>query len=144
MSNIQVVFWSQSGNTEAMANAVADGIRKAGKEADVVFVSDASIDELKSAKVFALGCPAMGAEVLEEGEMEPFVSDLEMSVSGKTIGLFGSYGWGDGQWMRDWTDRMTSAGATVVDGEGVICMGAPDADATAQCEALGAKLASLA
>ncbi|MDD6234454.1 MAG: flavodoxin [Lachnospiraceae bacterium] len=144
MSNIQVVFWSQSGNTEAMANAVADGIRKAGKEADVVFVSDASIDELKSAKVFALGCPAMGAEVLEEGEMEPFVSDLEMSVSGKTIGLFGSYGWGDGQWMRDWVDRMTSAGATVVDGEGVICMGAPDADATAQCEALGAKLASLA
>ena len=144
MSNIQVVFWSQSGNTEAMANAVADGIRKAGKEADVVFVSEASIDELKSAKVFALGCPAMGAEVLEEGEMEPFVSDLEMSVSGKTIGLFGSYGWGDGQWMRDWVDRMTSAGATVVDGEGVICMGAPDADATAQCEALGARLASLA
>lgn len=144
MSNIQVVFWSQSGNTEAMANAVADGIRKAGKEADVVFVGDASIDELKSAKVFALGCPAMGAEVLEEGEMEPFVSDLEMSVSGKTIGLFGSYGWGDGQWMRDWVDRMTSAGATVVDGEGVICMGALDADATAQCEALGARLASLA
>ena len=99
MSNIQVVFWSQSGNTEAMADAVADGIRKAGKEADVVFVGDASIDELKSAKVFALGCPAMGAEVLEEGEMEPFVSDLEMSVSGKTIGLFGSYGWGDGQWI---------------------------------------------
>ncbi len=144
MSNIQVVFWSQSGNTEAMADAVADGIRKAGKEADVVFVGDASIDELKSAKVFALGCPAMGAEVLEEGEMEPFVSDLEMSVSGKTIGLFGSYGWGDGQWMRDWVDRMTSAGATVVYGEGVICMGAPDADATAQCEALGARLASLA
>lgn len=144
MSNIQVVFWSQSGNTEAMADAVADGIRKAGKEADVVFVGDASIDELKSAKVFALGCPAMGAEVLEEGEMEPFVSNLEMSVSGKTIGLFGSYGWGDGQWMRDWVDRMTSAGATVVDGEGVICMGAPDADATAQCEALGARLASLA
>ena len=144
MSNIQVVFWSQSGNTEAMANAVADGIRKAGKEADVVFVGDASIDELKSAKVFALGCPAMGAEVLEEGEMEPFVSDLEMSVSGKTIGLFGSYGWGDGQWMRDWVERMTSAGATVIDGEGVICMGAPDADATAQCEALGARLASLA
>ena len=144
MSNIQVVFWSQSGNTEAMANAVADGIRKAGKEADVVFVGDASIDELKSAKVFALGCPAMGAEVLEEGEMEPFVSDLEMSVSGKSIGLFGSYGLGDGQWMRDWVERMTSAGATVVDGEGVICMGAPDADATAQCEALGARLASLA
>ena len=144
MSNIQVVFWSQSGNTEAMADAVADGIRKAGKEADVVFVGDASIDELKSAKVFALGSTAMCAELLEEGEMQPYVNDLEKSDSGKTIGLFGSYGWGDGQWMRDWVDRMTSAGATVVDGEGVICMGAPDADATAQCEALGARLASLA
>ena len=143
MSNIQVVFWSHSGNTEAMANAVADGIRKAGKEADVVFVSDASIDELKSAKVFALGCPAMGAEVLEEGEMEPFVSDLEMSVSGKTIGLFGSYGWGDGQWMRDWVDRMTSAGATVVNGEGVICQEAPDDDAVAACESLGKQLAGM-
>ena len=143
MSNIQVVFWSQSGNTEAMANAVADGIRKAGKEADVVFVSDASIDELKSAKVFALGCPAMGAEVLEEGEMEPFVSDLEMSVSGKTIGLFGSYGWGDGQWMRDWVDRMSSAGANVLNGEGVICKEAPDDEAVAACTDLGRQLAAV-
>ena len=143
MSNIQVVFWSQSGNTEAMADAVAAGIRKAGKEADVVFVGDASIDELKSAKVFALGCPAMGAEVLEEGEMEPFVSDLEMSVSGKTIGLFGSYGWGDGQWMRDWVDRMTAAGATVVNGEGVICQEAPDDAALDACKDLGKQLAAL-
>ena len=143
MSNIQVVFWSQSGNTEAMADAVADGIRKAGKEADVVFVGDASIDELKSAKVFALGCPAMGAEVLEEGEMEPFVSDLEMSVSGKTIGLFGSYGWGDGQWMRDWEDRMKAAGAEVACGEGIITQETPDDDALVKCKELGKTLAAV-
>ena len=144
MSKAAVIFWSQTGNTEQMANAIADGIREGGMEVDVLNVADTTpADAVKYAKI-ALGCPAMGAEVLEEGEMEPFVSDLEMSVSGKTIGLFGSYGWGDGQWMRDWVDRMTSAGATVVDGEGVICMGAPDADATAQCEALGARLASLA
>ena len=140
MSNIQVVFWSQSGNTEAMANAVADGIRKAGKEADVVFVSDASIDELKSAKVFALGCPAMGAEVLEEGEMEPFVSDLEMSVSGKTIGLFGSYGWGDGEWMRNWEETCKADGA-VLACDYVICNDAPDDAATAECNSLGKALA---
>ena len=143
MSNIQVVFWSQSGNTEAMANAVADGIRKAGKEADVVFVSDASIDELKSAKVFALGCPAMGAEVLEEGEMEPFVSDLEMSVSGKTIGLFGSYGWGDGQWMRDWVDRMSAAGANILGNEGIMAHETPDEAVLDECKAVGKQLASL-
>ena len=101
MSKISVVYWSQSGNTAAMAEAVAKGITDAGKEAEIVFVSSASIDELKNETAFALGCPAMGAEVLEESEMEPFVTELEASVSGKTIGLFGSYGWGDGEWMRD-------------------------------------------
>jgi|GEM_PF-4625 len=131
MSKISVVYWSQSGNTAAMAEAVAKGVTDAGKEAEIVFVSSASIDELKSETAFALGCPAMGAEVLDEGEMEPFVTELEGCVAGKTIGLFGSYGWGDGEWMRDWVERMTAAGATVVGGEGVICQDAPDDDATA-------------
>ena len=143
MSKVNVVFWSQSGNTESMANAVGAGVTEAGGEANVVYVGDASIDELKSAKAFALGCPAMGAEVLEEGEMEPFVADLEGFVSGKTTGLFGSYGWGDGQWMRDWVDRMTAAGATVVNGEGVICQDAPDGAAEAECKELGKALAAI-
>ena len=99
MSKISVVYWSQTGNTEAMAEAVGAGIAKAGKEADVVEVSSASMEDLKAAKVFALGCPAMGAEVLEEMEMEPFVEEVEGFAQGKTIALFGSYGWGDGQWM---------------------------------------------
>ena len=102
MSKISVVYWSQTGNTEAMAEAVGAGIAKAGKEADVVEVSSASMEDLKAAKVFALGCPAMGAEVLEEMEMEPFVEEVEGFAQGKTIALFGSYGLGDGQWMRDW------------------------------------------
>ena len=119
MSKISVVFWTQGGNTESMANAVVEGIKEAGKEAEAVFVSDMNIDELKGEGVFALGCPAMGAEVLEESEMEPFVADVEGFASGKKIGLFGSYGWGDGQWMRDWEARMSGAGATIVGGEGV-------------------------
>lgn len=143
MSTVNVVFWSQSGNTEAMANAVGAGVTAAGGQANVVYVGDASLDDLKNAAAFALGCPAMGAEVLEEGEMEPFVTDLEGFVSGKTIGLFGSYGWGDGEWMRNWVDRMTAAGATVVGGEGVICQDAPDADAEAACQELGKALAAI-
>ncbi len=143
MSTVNVVFWSQSGNTEAMANAVGAGVTAAGGQANVVYVGDASLDDLKNASAFALGCPAMGAEVLEEGEMEPFVTDLEGFVSGKTIGLFGSYGWGDGEWMRNWVDRMTAAGATVVGGEGVICQDAPDADAEAACQELGKALAAI-
>ena len=92
LDKIYVVYWSQSGNTQAMAEAVGAGITAAGKEAAVVDVSSVSTDELKNAKAFALGCPAMGAEVLEEGEMEPFVTEVEGFAAGKTIGLFGSYG----------------------------------------------------
>ena len=143
MSKISVVFWTQGGNTESMANAVVEGIKEAGKEAEAVFVSDMNIDELKGASVFALGCPAMGAEVLEESEMEPFVAEVETFASGKKIGLFGSYGWGDGEWMRDWVDRMNGAGATVVGGEGVICQEAPDDEAVNNCKVLGKQLAAL-
>ena len=140
MDKIYVVFWTQGGNTQAMAEAIGEGIREAGKEAEVVFVTGANLDELKAAPKFALGCPAMGAEVLEESEMEPFVCDVEGFASGKKIALFGSYGWGDGQWMRDWEERMKAAGAEIVGGEGVICMEAPDDEAIAACEKLGSQL----
>ena len=142
MSKISVIYWTQSGNTQAMAEAIARGIEAGGKEADVRFVSDASATELASEKVFALGCPAMGAEVLEEGEMEPFVSEVEAIAGGKTIALFGSYGWGDGEWMRNWVERMQGAGATIVNQEGLICQEAPDDAGLAECEALGKQLAS--
>ena len=132
-----------SGNTQAMAEAVGAGITEAGKEAVVVDVSSASVDDLKNAKAFAMGCPAMGAEVLEEGEMEPFVCEVEGIAAGKTIALFGSYGWGDGQWMRDWVDRMNGAGASVLNGEGTICQETPDDGALEECKNLGKQLAAV-
>lgn len=143
MDKIYVVYWSQTGNTEAMAEAVARGIRSEGKESAVVEVGSISPEELKEEAVFALGCPAMGAEVLEESEMEPFVETLETFVKGKTVGLFGSYGWGDGEWMRDWEARMQQAGANVIGGEGVICQETPDQEALEKCEELGKNLATL-
>ena len=143
MDKIYVVYWSQTGNTEAMAEAVARGIRSEGKESVVVEVGSISPEELKEEAVFALGCPAMGAEVLEESEMEPFVETLETFVKGKTVGLFGSYGWGNGEWMRDWEARMQQAGANVIGGEGVICQETPDQEALEKCEELGKNLADL-
>lgn len=143
MDKVYIVYWSQSGNTQAMAEAIGRGVTAAGKEAAVLYVGQASLDELREAKAFALGCPAMGAEVLEETEMEPFVSEVEVFASGKTIALFGSYGWGDGQWMRDWTERMEAAGAKVLYGEGLMCQEAPNEDALAECESLGKQLAAL-
>ena len=126
-----------------MAAAVAEGVQEAGSKAEIINVSDASAADLQSMKGFALGCPAMGAEVLEEMEMEPFMCELEGSLAGKSVGLFGSYGWGDGQWMRDWEERCKAAGAAVVGGEGVICQETPDDDAIASCRALGRALAAL-
>lgn len=142
MGKISVVYWSQSGNTREMAEAVARGIIAAGGETEVVDVSSVSIDELKGENAFAMGCPAMGAEVLEESEMDPFVTEVEGFANGKKIALFGSYGWGDGQWMRDWVDRMNAAGANVLNGEGLICQETPDDAALADCEALGKQLAA--
>ena len=139
MDKVTIVFWSQSGNTESMANAVAEGVTAAGKEAVVVDVASASLDDLKAAKGFAMGCPAMGAEVLEEGEMEPFVCDVEGFAAGKTIALFGSYGWGDGEWMRNWEESCKEAGANLVC-DSVICQEEPDDEATDACKALGAAL----
>ena len=142
MDKIYVVFWTQGGNTQAMAEAIGEGIREAGKEAEVVFVTGANLDELKAAPKFALGCPAMGAEVLEESEMEPFVCDVEGFASGKKIALFGSYGWGDGEWMRNWVDQMKNAGADVIGGEDAICADAPDDETEAKLIELGKQLAA--
>ena len=141
MSKIIVAYWSQTGNTEAMANAVGEGIKAAGGEADVVPVSAVSVDELKAASSFALGCPAMGAEVLEESEMEPFVEEVEGFAAGKKIALFGSYGWGDGEWMRIWESDCMTLGVTMAC-EPVICNATPDEAAGAECEALGEALAN--
>ena len=142
MSKIAVVYWSQGGNTAAMAQAVADGIKEAGKEAELLYVSEANAEDILTLDAFALGCPAMGAEVLEEYEMEPFVCDIEGKVAGKKIALFGSYGWGDGEWMRDWQDRMTRAGATLIHQEGLICNEAPDDAMLSECRKLGQDLAN--
>ena len=142
MDKVYVVYWSQTGNTQAMADAIGKGVTDAGKEAEVVYVGNADIEALKAAKGFALGCPAMGAEVLEETEMEPFVEEVEAFAAGKTIALFGSYGWGDGEWMRDWEARMQSAGAELVGGAGLMCHETPDAEGLEECRELGRQLAN--
>jgi flavodoxin short chain len=126
-----------------MANAIGSGIEEAGKTAEVVEVSKVSLDEIQAANAFALGCPAMGDEVLEESEMEPFVKSIEKFVQGKKIVLFGSYGWGDGQWMRDWEERMIDAGATIVGENGLISQDSPDNHILGECKNLGKLLAAI-
>ena len=143
MEQVLIVYWSGTGNTAAMAEMVAEGIKEAGREAVILPAEEASVADVEKYSAIAMGCPSMGDEVLEESTMEPFVEEIEGSVSGKTLGLFGSYGWGDGQWMGDWSDRMKQAGASVIGGEDAICNGAPDADAEAALKELGKRLAAI-
>ena len=142
MSKIAVIYWSGTGNTEAMANAVAEGAKAAGADVSIFTASEFDPASLAYYDAAAFGCPAMGDEVLEESEFEPMFSDLEGSLNGKKIALFGSYGWGDGQWMRDWVERAQGDGAQVLNGEGLICNEAPDDDVQAACRKLGADLAN--
>ena len=137
---IAVVYWSGTGNTEAMAAAVADGIRGQGAEADVLTPDAVGASMVDGYDAIAFGCPAMGAEVLEEDAFEPMFAACEAGLKGKRIALFGSYGWGDGEWMRSWEERCVADGA-VLACDSVICCEAPDGDAEAACRALGAKLA---
>ena len=138
MRKLAVIYWSGTGNTQAMAEAVAKGTKAAGAEADLL--TCANVGDVSAYDAVALGCPAMGAEELEDGEFLPMLESIESALPGKKVALFGSYGWGDGEWMRSWKVRCAEKGiALAVDS--VIVNEAPDDDGIAQCKALGASLA---
>ena len=126
MKVMKIIYWSGTGNTEAMAKAVGEGVENAGGKAMVMEVSEVSAADLAMDTVLALGCPSMGAEQLEEDVMEPFFAELESQIKDKHILLFGSYGWGDEEWMRDWEGRVVAAGGCLVGETGITVLGAPD------------------
>lgn len=136
---VSIVYWSGTGNTELMAASAAEGAKRAGADVEMLTAAEADASVLKS-NALLFGCPAMGAEELEETEFEPFFSAIEGKLAGKKVGLFGSYGWGDGEWMRTWTERVKKAGGVMI-ADGVIANEAPDEAASAECEALGEKAA---
>lgn len=142
MKKTAVVYWSSTGNTEAMAQAVLEGMKEAGAEAVLLTPDAVDAGALAGMDAIAFGCPAMGSEVLEECEFEPMFSGCKNRLGGKSVGLFGSYGWGDGQWMRDWVQRAQDDGAQLFSEEGLICNETPDDDVQAACRKLGADLAA--
>ena len=140
MSKVAVVYWSSTGNTESMANAVADGAKEAGAEVTVFETADFEATKVDEFDAIAFGCPAMGDEVLEEDEFEPMFDGCKAELKDKKIALFGSYGWGDGEWMRTWEETCKEDGAVLV-ADGVICQEEPDDEAVENCKALGKALA---
>ena len=137
MSKIAVIYWSGTGNTQAMAAAVAEGAKEKGAEADLLNCADVS--DVSGYDAAALGCPAMGAEELEDSEFLPMLESIEPVLAGKKVALFGSYGWGDGEWMRTWEARCAEKGITLA-AESVLANEAPDANALEACRKLGAAI----
>ena len=134
-----VVYWSGTGNTEAMAGAVLEGMKAAGADAALLTPDQVTPASLSGVSSVAMGCPAMGSEVLEEMEFQPMFDACKRSLGGKRVALFGSYGWGDGEWMRTWESDCDSAGVNLVC-ESVICTETPDDAALEACRALGKAL----
>lgn len=140
MSSIAIVYWSGTGNTEALADLIAQGVRGQGGTAELIAVSDFTVDRLDDFDAFALGCPAMGAEDLEDSEFLPLYEELEPKLAGRKVVLFGSYDWGGGEWMEIWEKRASDAGINVIDS--VTAHEYPDGDASAECLRIGALLVS--
>lgn len=140
MGKTAVIYWSGTGNTTAMAQEIVRGINENGAEAELYSV-EAFSGNIADYEKIAFGCPSMGDEVLEESEFEPFFEKIEDSLAGKKVVLFGSYGWGDGQWMREWQERVESKGVNLI-ADGLIANSFPDASAKEQCYALGKNLAA--
>ncbi|WP_343008993.1 flavodoxin [Clostridium celatum] len=136
---MKIIYYSNSGNTEKMANLIAEGIINIGKTAEVINVSNANVNIFDDEDVVILGCPAMGDEVLEESEFEPFMEEISTRIQGKKVALFGSYGWGDGQWMRDWQERVESLGCTLIN-DGLIIQYEPE-DNSSECIEFGMSIA---
>ena len=137
---MKIVYWSGSGNTERMAELIKEGIISSGQTVETSLVSEVNVDDLLKDEILVLGCPAMGEEVLEESEFEPFIEEIASKVSGKKVALFGSYGWGDGQWMRDFEERMISYGCTIIS-EPLIIQYSPDGSEN-ECIDFGKQIAS--
>lgn len=140
MSKTVVVFWSGTGNTEEMANAVLEGMKENGADASIYSADAFQAGDVEGYDAIAFGCPAMGAEVLEEDEFQPLFDECKLALAGKKVALFGSYGWGDGEWMRNWEDDCKEAGIELAC-DSVVCNDAPDEDAITACKELGAALA---
>lgn len=140
MKKTAVIYWSGTGNTKQMAEAVLEGMKSAGADAALLEAAQVDASTFSGVDAVAFGCPAMGSEVLEEMEFEPMFSACKSHLSGKKVALFGSYGWGDGEWMRNWEADCAANGIALAC-DSVICNDAPDDDAQAACRALGAALA---
>lgn len=136
MSKIAVVYFSGTGNTKIMAESIAEGVVKSGSEVDVIECTDFDSSKVSQYDGFAFGCPAYGAEELEETMFAPMWESVKGELGDKKVVLFGSYGWGSGEWMDIWAEESQELNII----ETYICNETPDDEAVKTCIELGEKL----
>ncbi|MBK1809651.1 flavodoxin [Clostridium sp. YIM B02505] len=132
MSKVTIIYYSGTGNTEKMAELISSALSEHNSVVSLLQVSSASKSDIEDSDVIIFGSPSMGNEVIEETEMEPFIESIKEAISGKKVALFGSYGWGDGEWMRNWQDRMSDYGAILL-ADGLIVNGYPEGNEEDRC-----------
>ncbi len=140
MKRAVIAYWSGTGNTRSMADSIAKGLRDAGASVDEFSITQISPNAVAEYDHILLGCPSMTGEFLEEDQFEPFFEELRKRLSGKQVGLFGSYGWGEGEWMLNWEDQVIFSGGKLFE-EGLKLNEAPDAKGKKVCEAFGRRFA---
>ena len=140
MAKSAIVYWSGTGNTAAMADKIFDSAKESGADAELFTASEFGADKVDKFDFIAFGCPSMGCEQLEDMEFEPMFEQCKPKLKGKNIALFGSYGWGGGEWMSTWEDDCKNFGANLAF-DSIICNDAPDDEALAKCKELGKTMA---
>lgn len=136
MSKIGIIYWSGTGNTETMAEAIKEGVANAGADVEL-FSVDAFSGSINDYDGLILGCPACGDEELDDGEFEPFFNDNLENLSGKKVAIFGSYEWNEGEWIKVWANRCKEAGIELFKGEGLKVYSAPEDEHIEECKAFG-------
>ena len=138
---IAIVYFSGTGNTKQMVDALEEGFKNKSVEVDVFESDEFSKDSINTYDGFAFGCPSMGDEELEDSEFEPMYSSIKPKLNGKKVALFGSYGWGECDWMRDWEADAKEAGAVLISEEGLTVNETPEGETCDECKAYGKKIA---
>lgn len=137
---ILVVYWTGTGNTEIMAEKIHEGILEAGIEADLKTVDQVLPAEINNYEKIAIGCPSMGIEELEPEEFLPWYEDVEPRLGDKLIAIFGSYGWGEGEWMDYWQGRVKDLGLNLFE-EGIRINSTPSSKEAQACLEFGIRFA---
>lgn len=140
MGKAIIVYWSGTGNTEIMAEKIKEGMELSNYEVELLQVFEVTPEEVLEYDKIAFGCSSMGIEELEEEEFEPFFEEIENLLEDRKIALFGSYGWGEAEWMDAWEERVLNNQSNLFE-KGLVVNSTPSTEEEDICVEFGKRFA---